>query len=282
MFFDQNVIIFLFAILGLVVGSFCNVVIYRLPKMLELAWQNEKENADSSHVHSNHQEAYNLATPRSRCTRCEAPIRWYQNIPLFSYIFLRGMCGNCKNPISIRYPIVEAGASLLFGICAIYWKQPGTALLWSGFCAALLCLALIDWDTTLLPDDITLPLMWFGIVVALLQWTPLSLSNAIWGCIAGYVSLWSIYWVFKLLTGKEGMGYGDFKLLAALGAWLGWESLIPVILVSSILGALVGIGLKALDRLREGIYLPFGPFLALAGILSAFGINRAVFNWLGL
>ena len=252
--------------LGLLLGSFLNVVVYRLPKMMERQWAaecaqlNGTEPADTT--------PFNLNTPRSHCQQCQHQIRWFENIPIASYLFLRGKCSSCSTPISLRYPLVELATGALFFLCVWRWGITPTGLAWSGFSAALLTLALIDWDTTLLPDDITLPLLWTGLVAAALQWTSVPLSSALWGAVAGYLSLWSVYWVFKLFTGKEGMGYGDFKLFAALGAWFGWQALIPIILMASVIGALVGIAMKFSSGLREGGYIPFGPFLAGAGLTA--------------
>ena len=210
-------------------------------------------------------------------------IAWYENIPVLSYIFLRGKCSVCGTPFGIRYPIVEVSAGLLFAFCSWRWGNTPATLAWCGFSAALLTLAVIDWDTTLLPDDITLPLMWAGLVFAALQLNPqVRLSDALWGAVAGYLSLWLVYWVFKLITGKEGMGYGDFKLFAALGAWFGWSALVPIILMASVIGAVVGIGMKFSSGLREGGYVPFGPFLAGAGFTAmAFG-PQSILRFIGL
>lgn len=253
-------------VLGLLIGSFLNVVIYRLPLMLEAQWK--AECADLSGKELATTETFNLMRPRSRCQQCGHAIRWYENIPLLSYLFLRGKCSACATPISLRYPLVELSTGALFFYCAWQWGASPTALLWGGFAAALLALALIDWDTTLLPDDITLPLLWAGLLAAALQWTGVALAAAVWGAAAGYLSLWLIYWAFKLITGKEGMGFGDFKLFAALGAWFGWQALVPIILMASVIGALVGIALKFSSGLRAGGYVPFGPFLAGAGLTA--------------
>ena len=252
--------------LGLLLGSFLNVVVYRLPKMMERQWA--AECAQLSGSEPTDTVPFNLNRPRSHCQQCEHQIRWFENIPIASYLFLRGKCSSCRTPISLRYPLVELATGALFFVCIWRWGMTPTGLAWSGFSAALLTLALIDWDTTLLPDDITLPLLWAGLVAAALQWTSVPLSSALWGAVAGYLSLWSVYWVFKLLTGKEGMGYGDFKLFAALGAWFGWQALIPIILMASVIGALVGIAMKFSSGLREGGYIPFGPFLAGAGLTA--------------
>lgn len=255
---------------GLLIGSFLNVVIYRLPKMMERQWADEC--AELSGKAAPAQAPFNLVVPRSRCPHCGHQIRWFENVPVISYLLLHGKCSACKAPISARYPVVELVTGVLFFYCGWQWGATATAALWCVFAATLLTLALIDWDTTLLPDDLTLPLLWLGLVAASLQWTPVGLNASLWGAVAGYLSLWSVYWAFKLVTGKEGMGYGDFKLFAALGAWFGWQTLIPMILLASIIGAVVGIAMKFSTGLREGGYVPFGPFLAGAGLAAlAFG-----------
>lgn len=264
---------------GLLLGSFFNVVIYRLPKMMERQWAAECAEL-SGHEPAAETPPFNLLVPRSRCQKCGHQITWYENIPVLSYAFLRGKCSSCKTPISLRYPAVELATGALFAFCVWRWGWSVTALAWCGFSAAILVLAMIDWDTTLLPDDITLPLLWAGLLAAALQWTAVPLPVALWGAVGGYLSLWLIYWLFKLLTGREGMGYGDFKLFAALGAWFGWPALVPIILMASVIGAVVGIAMKFSSGLREGGYVPFGPFLAGAGLTAmAFGpqsILRAV------
>nr|MDP2192705.1 A24 family peptidase [Rhodoferax sp.] len=274
--FDATV----FGVLGLVVGSFLNVVIYRLPIMLEAQWRAECVELSGKEVPS--AERFNLAVPRSRCSKCGHQIRWYENIPLVSYLFLRGKCAACATPISLRYPLVELTTGALFFYCAWRWGMTPSALAWSGFSASLLALALIDWDTTLLPDDITLPLLWAGLIAATLQWTSVTLATAFWGAVAGYLSLWLVYWAFKLITGKEGMGFGDFKLFAALGAWFGWQALVPIILMASVIGAIVGIAMKFSSALREGGYLPFGPFLAGAGLTAMIFGPGTILRFVGL
>lgn len=265
------------SILGLLIGSFLNVVIYRLPKMLERQWAQECAELSGSALEA--AEAFNLMVPRSRCPHCGHAIRWYENVPVLSYLLLFGRCSSCKASIGIRYPLVEIATGVLFGLCAWRWGLSATAATWAIFCAALLALALIDWDTTLLPDDLTLPLLWLGLIAAALRWIPVSLNASLWGAVAGYVSLWTIYWAFKLATGKEGMGFGDFKLFAALGAWFGWQALIPMILLASVIGAVVGIAMKFSTGLREGGYVPFGPFLAGAGF-AALLLGPATLNQL--
>jgi leader peptidase (prepilin peptidase) / N-methyltransferase len=270
-------------ILGLLLGSFLNVVIYRLPKMMEQQWIRECAELNGQPADAPAAEKFNLMTPRSRCSQCGHVLCWYENIPVFSYIFLRGKCSACGAGYGLRYPVVEAVTGGLFAFCVWRWGWSLTALTWCGFSAALLALALIDWDTTLLPDDITLPLLWAGLIVAALQWNPaVNLPTALWGAVAGYLSLWGVYWAFKLVTGKEGMGYGDFKLFAALGAWFGWPALIPMILMASVIGAVIGIALKFTSGLREGGYVPFGPFLAGAGFTAMFFGPQSILQFVGL
>jgi leader peptidase (prepilin peptidase) / N-methyltransferase len=286
---DVGLAIFLFALLGLFIGSFLNVVIHRLPLMMDRAWQHEiaqyqaEQQRAGSGLELAAPEKFNLMVPRSRCPHCGHKITALENIPVLSYLFLGGKCSQCKAKISLRYPLVEIVTAALFGFCAWRFGASWTALAWSGFCAALVSLALIDWDTTLLPDDITLPLLWAGLILAALGMNPLTnLTSALWGAVAGYLCLWSIYWLFKLATGKEGMGYGDFKLLGALGAWLGWQALIPIILLSSVIGAIVGIAMKMNSALREGGYVPFGPFLAGAGLACLMIGSGRVLRFVGL
>ncbi|SFB67850.1 type 4 prepilin peptidase 1 Aspartic peptidase. MEROPS family A24A [Polaromonas sp. OV174] len=266
---------------GLLIGSFLNVVIYRLPKMMERQWA--EECAELAEKPLALTEKFNLLTPRSRCSSCGHVLRWYENIPVLSYMFLRGKCSVCGTAYGLRYPIVELFTGGLYFFCVWRWGWSPTALVWCGFSAALLALAMIDWDTTLLPDDITLPLLWAGLVAAALQWNPVvTLSSALWGAVAGYLSLWTVYWLFKLVTGKEGMGYGDFKLFAALGAWFGWSALVPMILMASVIGAIVGIAMKFSTGLREGGYVPFGPFLAGAGFTALLFGPQSILQFVGL
>lgn len=271
----------IFGVFGLLVGSFLNVVIHRLPKMMERRWAAECAQLQDQAA-APMTPAYNLMVPRSACPHCGHQIRWFENVPVVSYLALRGQCAGCGASISLRYPAVELVNGALFAWCAWHWGWGWTALAWSGFAAALLTLACIDWDTTLLPDDITLPMVWAGLCVAALGLNGTGLSDALWGAVAGYVSLWLVYWGFRLTTGKEGMGYGDFKLFAALGAWFGWQALIPVILMASVIGAVVGIGIKTMGHLREGGYVPFGPFLALAGITAMVFGPQAILSAVGL
>jgi leader peptidase (prepilin peptidase)/N-methyltransferase len=264
--------------LGLMIGSFLNVVIHRVPLMMERAWK--LDSAETLGVPVETPPLITLSTPRSRCPSCGHAITWYENIPVLSYAWLRGRCSACKTKISARYPLIELFTGALFA--AIGWKFGAVpaALLWCGFAATLVALAGIDWDTTLLPDSLTLPLLWAGLVASALGWT-IPLHSALWGAVVGYLSLWSVYWLFKLVTGKEGMGFGDFKLLAALGAWLGLKMILPVVLAASIIGAIVGIGMKFGGQLREGRYVPFGPFLAGAGLVVMLAGQARVLRWLG-
>ena len=273
------------AFLGLLVGSFLNVVTHRLPKMMEQQWAAECAQLSSQGESGLDAaiEKLSLLSPRSRCPTCEHAITWYENVPVVSYLFLRGKCSSCGAPIGWRYPAVELTAGLLFAFCAWRWGNTFTTLAWCGFSAALLALAVIDWDTTLLPDDITLPLLWAGLMVAAIGWIPdLRLQDAVWGAALGYTSLWAVYWAFKLVTGKEGMGYGDFKLFAALGAWFGWSALVPIILLASIIGAMVGIAMKFTSGLHEGGYIPFGPFLAGAGFAAMVFGPQSILRFIGL
>ncbi len=292
-------------VLGLCIGSFLNVLIHRLPLMMERQWMNDaavqlsdtddlqraaglpRGEADKlvSAVESLHAKLaalphLGIATPRSRCPHCGHQLRWHENLPLLGWLRLGGRCASCKTRISVRYPLVELVTGLLFA--AVGWQFAGepVALLWCGFVATLLTLAAIDWDTTLLPDALNQPLLWAGLTAALLGWT-IPLDTALKGALAGYLSLWSVYWLFKLVTGKEGMGYGDFKLLAALGAWLGWQMVLPIVLGASLIGAVVGIAMKLSSALREGRYVPFGPFLAGGGLVVLFAGTERVLGWLG-
>jgi leader peptidase (prepilin peptidase) / N-methyltransferase len=281
----------LVGLLGLLIGSFLNVVIHRLPKMLEAQWAAEcadltagdAASLGNANTDAPEPEKFNLLVPRSRCPQCQREIRWYENIPVVSYLALRGKCAGCKTPISLRYPTVELVTGALFFFCAARFGWSLTTVVWCAFCAAIVALACIDWDTTLLPDDLTLPLLWLGLIVAALRWNPATtLPDALWGAVAGYLSLWAVYWAFKLVTGKEGMGYGDFKLFAALGAWFGWQALVPIILMSSVIGAIVGIAMKFSSGLREGGYIPFGPFLVGAGLTALVFGPQSILRVIGL
>jgi leader peptidase (prepilin peptidase)/N-methyltransferase len=267
------------ALLGLCIGSFLNVVIHRMPLMLERGWK--LESAELLGVEAKDLgEPVGLAKPRSRCPSCGHRIAWHENIPVLSWLWLRGRCSACKTRISARYPFVEILTGALFALVGWRFGATPTALLWCAFVAVLIALAGIDWDTTFLPDNLTLPLLWGGLVASALGWT-VPLGDAVWGAVAGYLSLWSVYWLFKLTTGKEGMGFGDFKLLAALGAWLGLKMVLPVVLGAAVIGAIVGIAMKLSASLREGRYVPFGPFLAGAGLVVMLAGQNRVLDWLG-
>ena len=270
----------LLGLLGLLIGSFLNVVIYRLPKMMERQWA--AESAGMSGLEPVADAPFNLMVPPSTCQQCSHQIRWFENIPVLSYVFLRGKCSNCGVAIGPRYPLVEMAVAALFAFAGWRWGLTPTAAAWCAFSAAVLALAMIDWDTTLLPDDMTLPLLWGGLIAAALGVTSVALAAAVWGAVAGYLSLWIIYWIFKLVTGKEGMGYGDFKLFAALGAWFGWQALVPIILMASVIGAIVGIAMKFSSGLREGGYVPFGPFLAGAGLTAMVFGPQSILHAVGL
>ena len=251
-----------------------------LPKMLERQWADEY--AEFAGKEPELKAPFNLMLPKSHCLKCGHQIRWYENIPILSYLFLRGKCSSCQTPISMRYPMVELLVGILFAICVWKWGFTAKGIAWCGFSAAIVALAMIDWDTTLLPDNLTLPLLWAGLILAASGVTGVPLDAAVWGAVGGYLSLWVIYWVFKLITGKEGMGYGDFKLFAALGAWFGWQALIPLILLASVAGAIVGIALKYVSQLREGGYVPFGPFLAIAGLTAMIFGAQSILKLVGL
>ncbi|HTH40704.1 MAG TPA: A24 family peptidase [Rhodocyclaceae bacterium] len=256
------------ALLGLLIGSFLNVVIHRLPKMMEREWACQCAEFRGE-VPPVFDAPLTLAQPRSRCPHCGHAITALENIPVLSYLVLRGRCRGCGQSISLRYPLIEALTGGLFALAAwkfgFGWPLLGVLI----FLSACIALTFIDADTQLLPDDITLPLVWLGLLFNL-NATFTSLSSAVIGAIAGYLSLWLVYWIFKLATGKEGMGYGDFKLLAAIGAWVGWQMLPLTILLSSFVGAVVGIALIVLTRQGRNVPIPFGPYLATAGVIALF------------
>jgi len=273
--------------LGLLVGSFLNVVIYRLPVMMEREWTSQCKallDSDNSTETETDQPIFNLVTPNSHCPKCDAPIKAWQNIPVISYLSLGGKCNNCKTPISKRYPIIEFITGLLS--CLVIWHfgfswQGGAMLLLTW---ALIALTMIDFDHQLLPDSITLPFLWLGLIANSLGLF-CTLPDALWGAVFGYLSLWSVYWLFKLVTGKEGMGHGDFKLLAVLGAWFGWQMLPLMILLSSLVGAIVGIFLLVLKNKGKSVPIPFGPYLAAAGFIAAIWgeqLTQAYLNYSGL
>ena len=252
-------------LIGLVTGSFLKVVIHRLPIMMERDWA--AQCAELKGEAAPAVEPLSLARPRSRCPHCGHQITALENIPVISWLVLRGRCKACAAPISLRYPLIEALTALLFGLAAWHFGFTAAGLGALVLIAALLALTAIDFDTQLLPDDITLPLLWVGLALnAFNVFT--DLKSAVIGAMVGYLSLWSVYWLFKMFTGKEGMGYGDFKLLAALGAWLGWQMLPLTILLSSLVGAVVGISMMAFARHGRNVPIPFGPYLAAAGLIA--------------
>jgi leader peptidase (prepilin peptidase)/N-methyltransferase len=261
----DSLFIFCAAVFGLALGSFLNVVIHRLPKMMEAEWRAQCADLEGRAAPAT--GVYNLWTPRSHCPACKAQLRAADNVPLLSYLVLRGKCRACGARISARYPIVEALTAVLSALVAWRFGWGVAGLLALPFTWTLIALTFIDADTTLLPDDLTYPLLWLGLL-ANVSTVYVQLPDAVIGAAAGYLILWSIYWLFRLTTGKEGMGYGDFKLLAALGAWMGWKMLLPIILISSVVGAVVGIVLIVLARRGREIPIPFGPYLAAAGLLT--------------
>ncbi|PMS23338.1 prepilin peptidase [Trinickia dabaoshanensis] len=272
---------FAFAIaFGLAVGSFVNVVAHRLPIMLERAWQLEISEATGHTAQSDALPArYNLCVPRSACPHCGHVLRAHENIPVLSYALLRGRCSSCRAPISPRYPLVELAGGALAAASLAFYGPTAEALAAFGFTAALLAMSAIDAETRLLPDSLTLPLLWAGLIVNF-EGTFATLRAAVAGAIAGYVFLWSIYWLFRFARGVEGMGYGDFKLLAALGAWLGWAALPQIVLIAAVTGAIAGLAAMWSGRLRFEEPLPFGPFLALGGVVTLFA-GTPIFHLLG-
>jgi leader peptidase (prepilin peptidase)/N-methyltransferase len=266
-------------ILGLLVGSFLNVVIHRLPKMMERDWH-----AQCAELNGQTPAAaprYDLVVPRSACPHCGHAISALENIPVLSYLFLKGKCKGCGAAISMRYPVVEAISGILSAYAAWHFGFGAAGIFAIVFIWALIVLTFIDFDTQLLPDDITLPLLWLGLLLNL-NGVFTSLPNAVIGAVVGYLTLWSVYWAFKLTTGKEGMGFGDFKLLAAIGAWFGWTMLPLVILLSSLVGAVVGITLIVFTKHGRNIPIPFGPYLAGGGLIALFWGQTLTQNYLQL
>ncbi|MFT5722021.1 MAG: leader peptidase (prepilin peptidase)/N-methyltransferase [Motiliproteus sp.] len=264
-------------VLGLLVGSFLNVVIYRLPVMMQRDWQQQCQallatspEASTPETTSSElvtPEPFNLAVPRSRCPQCSHEISALENIPVLSYLFLKGRCSGCRHPIPKRYPLVELASGLLSALIAYQFGFSPLMLAVLLLTWVLIALTMIDFDHQLLPDSLTLPLLWMGLIVnsfGLLT----DLQSALWGAVAGYLVLWGVYWLFKLVTGKEGMGYGDFKLLAALGAWMGWQMLPLIVILSSFVGAALGISLILFKGRDQQQPMPFGPFLAIAGWIA--------------
>ncbi|WP_319641008.1 A24 family peptidase [Pseudoalteromonas sp. A3] len=275
-------------LISLCVGSFLNVVIYRLPLMMQREWQSEcrlllEDELTAKPTQASNSEPFNLVKPNSTCPKCKTTIKPWQNIPIISWIVLKGKCANCSNPISARYPIVEAITALLSLVIAYSFGATEHALLYIFVTWILVALTFIDIDHMLLPDQLTLPLVWLALIAAVMGIT-ISPGEAIVGAACGYLSLWSVFWLFKLLTGKEGMGYGDFKLLAVFGALLGWQSLLTIILLSSVVGAIIGIALLSIQGKDKATPIPFGPYLAIAGwitLLWGAQIQAAYFNLIG-
>lgn len=265
--------------MGLIVGSFLNVVIYRLPIMMESQWRTDC--CELLEVEEKQTEQkLNLAVPNSHCPKCGDAIKAWQNIPVLSYLLLAGKCHNCRAKISIRYPLIELISGLMTLSLMLYFDASLALLGAMLFTWALITLTMIDVDQQLLPDDITLPLLWLGLLLNVNE-TFVSLESAVIGAAIGYLSLWSVFWLFKLVTGKDGMGYGDFKLLAALGAWMGWQAIPLIILLSSVVGAVIGIALMVLQRRGKDIPIPFGPYLAMAGWISLLWGDELVTLYLG-
>jgi leader peptidase (prepilin peptidase) / N-methyltransferase len=250
-------------LLGLMVGSFLNVVVHRLPLMLEAQWRSCTETQAPA---SKALQPFNLAVPRSHCPKCQHRLTWHENLPVLSFVILRARCAHCKTPISWRYPAIELLTAVFFVWAFARYGWGFQALAWAGFASALIALAAIDADTRLLPDAITQPLVWAGLLAASWGLTGLALTDALGGAVMGYLFLWLVFWVFKILTGKDGMGQGDFKLLAALGAWLGWPALLSLVLIASLTGLAGGLLLKLCNQLPENGQMAFGPFLVLAGL----------------
>ncbi|MFP3351547.1 A24 family peptidase [Pseudoalteromonas sp. SIMBA_153] len=278
-------------LVSLCIGSFLNVVIYRLPLMMQKEWQtecrlllaDELTSPKTEQATSQTTDTFNLVKPNSCCPKCKAAIKPWQNIPIFSWLFLKGKCATCDNPISVRYPIVEAITAILSLVVAYTFGATEQALLYIVVTWILVALTFIDIDHMLLPDQLTLPLLWLALIASVVGYT-IAPSDAIIGAACGYLSLWSVFWLFKLITGKEGMGYGDFKLLAVFGALLGWQSLLTIILLSSVVGAVIGIALLSIQGKDKATPIPFGPYLAIAGwitMLWGTQLQNSYFNFIG-
>lgn len=267
------------ATIGLMVGSFLNVVILRLPKMMEREWRQQCAELRGETIET--LPPLSIAKPRSACPHCQYKITALENIPILSYLVLRGRCSQCNTSISPRYPIIEALTGIISGFVAWNFGYGFLALAALIFVWAMIALAFIDLDTQLLPDDITLPLLWAGLLVNLGDGFT-DIRSAIIGAVSGFLALWSVYWCFKIATGKEGMGYGDFKLLAVIGAWFGWQMLPLVILISSLVGAVVGIGLIVITKHGRNVPIPFGPYLVGGGLIALFWGNQLNHTYLGL
>lgn len=265
-------------LVSLCVGSFLNVVIYRIPKILEFQWYEECKEIFNL-TNTKNITKISLSQPASSCPNCQHKIKFYENIPILSYIFLGGKCSQCKQKISLRYPLIELLTAAISFICIYYFGVNSKGIFAVILIWFLIALTFIDFDTQLLPDNLTLPLLWLGLLVNL-QSIFIPISDAVIGAMVGYLSLWGVFWIFKLLTGKEGMGYGDFKLLSALGAWLGWQMILPIILMASFVGAVVGISLIVASKLGKNVPIPFGPYLAGGGVLALFFGDTILKFWL--
>ena len=277
-------------LVSLCIGSFLNVVIYRLPLMMQKEWQtecrlllaDELTSPKAKQTNAQKTDTFNLVKPNSCCPKCKAAIKPWQNIPIISWLFLKGKCATCNNPISVRYPLVEAITAILSLVVAYTFGATDQALLYIVVTWALVALTFIDIDHMLLPDQLTLPLLWLALTASVMGYT-IAPSDAIIGAACGYLSLWSVFWLFKLITGKEGMGYGDFKLLAVFGALLGWQSLLTIILLSSVVGAVIGIALLSIQGKDKATPIPFGPYLAIAGwitMLWGTQLQNSYFNFI--
>ncbi len=263
------------------IGSFLNVVIFRLPKMLEQGWKRECREFLADEIikptNASDDQTITLSTPSSTCPSCQHKIRFYENIPLISWLFLRGKCSQCQSKISLRYPLVELATAILSVVIAANFGVTFTTLMLLVLTWGLICLTLIDYDHMLLPDQITLPLLWLGLLVNI-NGAIVPLSDAVIGAVAGYMSLFSVFWLFKLVTGKEGMGHGDFKLVAVFGAWIGWQLLPLLILMASAVGAIIGISLMVFKNHQREQAIPFGPYLAIAGWITLIWGN-GIWSW---
>ena len=290
LFFQQWPLSFVVVVslFSLCIGSFLNVVIHRLPKMMEASWQRDYQqyfHSDQSAQTAAAVPTFNLAVPRSRCPKCQHPLALQDNIPLLSYALLAGRCRYCQTPISPRYPLVELGTALLSALVAWQLGPTPTALLFIAVTWVLVALSAIDIDTMLLPDQLTLPLLWLALMASVLGWSNVDATTALIGAACGYLALWSVFWLFKLATGKEGMGYGDFKLLAVFGALLGWQQLPLIIILSSLVGAVVGAVILTVQGRSRGSAIPFGPYIAAAGWIAMLwgdSITHGYLTWIGL
>lgn len=276
---EPTLFVSLAAVFGLMLGSFLNVVIHRLPRMMQQDWREQCAWLEGK-LPEDAKPPYNLVVPRSACPACQHQIAWYENLPVVSWLVLRGRCSACGASISLRYPLVELFTSLLFAAAAWHFGFGIQVVFVWGLLATLVALSFIDLDTQLLPDNLTLPLAWVGLL-ANLNGMFCTLEEAVIGGVAGYLALWSVYHLFKWLTGKEGMGFGDFKLLASLGAWLGWKMLLPIILAASFAGAIIGIAMIVFAGRDRAQPMPFGPWLAFGGLISVFWGQTLLQFWLG-